>query len=131
MPSNLVQKVKLPAPATAVYSALMNSKKHAAFTSSSARIGTKVGAKIAAYDNYITGYNLDLVPNQRIVQAWRASDWPQGAFSIATFLLEDRKDHTMLVFQQTGVPDEVKKEISQGWKDFYWKPLVDWLKKDR
>ena len=70
-----------------VYEALMDSKKHAAFTGGKASISREVGGSIMAYDEYITGKNIELVPDQKIVQDWRAVDWPEGYYSRVTFVL--------------------------------------------
>ena len=70
-----------------VYEALMDSKKHAAFTGGKADISRAIGGAIMVYDNYATGKNVELVPDKKIVQDWRAADWPEGWFSRVTFEL--------------------------------------------
>ena len=71
-----------------VYEALMDSRKHARFTGAQARISRKAGGKFTAYDGYIEGVNLNLVPDKKIVQSWRGSDWPENHYSMATFSLK-------------------------------------------
>ncbi len=105
----------------------MDSKKHAKFTGSAARISRKVGGKISAYDGYITGENVELVEDKKIVQLWRGSDWPEGVLSKATFSLKKVKGGTKLSFMQTGVPDEQYAPMKQGWIDFYWTPMKEAL----
>ena len=112
-----------------VFEALMDSKKHCAFTSSKVSISRKVGGKFSVYDNYATGKNLILIKDKKIVQTWRASDWPNGHFSKVTFLLTKTKTGTKLTFTQTDVPDDKYKEISKGWYDFYWNPIKIFLEK--
>jgi activator of HSP90 ATPase len=112
-----------------VYEALVDSRKHTKFTGAKARISRKVGGTFSAYGRYIQGINLNLVPDKRIVQAWRGSDWPKGHYSIATFLLKRIKGGTRLVFSQIGVPDREYKGINQGWRDHYWKPMKEMLEK--
>ena len=68
------QTVTLKVPPHEVYEALMDSRKHAAFTGGKAKISRAVGGKFSAYDNYIAGKNVDLVPDKKIVQDWRAVD---------------------------------------------------------
>ncbi len=66
----------------------------------------------------------ELIEGRRIVQAWRASDWPTGVYSIVTFNLDMvKKGKTKLLFTQTGVPNSKHQGITQGWKDFYWRPM--------
>jgi activator of HSP90 ATPase len=106
-----------------VYDALMDSRKHARFTGAQARISRKAGGKFTAYDGYIEGVNLNLVPDKKIVQSWRGSDWPENHYSMATFSLKKCKNGTRLTFTQSGVPDQYYHDISQGWRDYYWKPM--------
>ena len=129
MPKSFRQTCTLPAPPRQVYEALMDSRKHAAFTGEPASISKKVGGKFRAWGTYIEGTNLELVPNRKIVQSWRGSDWPDGVYSKATIVLSASGKKTKLTFTQSGVPDNQVKSIRQGWIDFYWKPLAEWLKK--
>lgn len=110
-----------------VYEALMDSRKHGKFTGGKARISRKVGGKFSVYDGYASGVNLKLVPDREITQTWRADDWPEGYFSRVSFKLTSNRAGTKLVFVQTGVPVEQYADIKQGWIDFYWKPMKEWL----
>jgi uncharacterized protein YndB with AHSA1/START domain len=123
------QTVTIAAPPSAVYTALMSSKEHAAFTHSKTRISPKVGGTFTTGDGYIAGKNLELVPGKKIVQAWRGDEegWPEDHFSIATFSLAAVGKKTRLTFTQTDIPAEFADAIAQGWKDFYWEPLRAYL----
>ena len=44
-------------------------------TGGEASMSDQVGAEVSAWDGYITGRNLELVPGERIVQSWRTSDF--------------------------------------------------------
>ncbi len=123
MPKTVRQSVTLPAKPHDVYEALMDSRKHARFTKSPATISRKVGGKFTAYDGYIEGVNLELVPDKKIVQSWRGSEWPTGHLSKATFALSRVKTGTRLTFTQRGVPDRHYVSIKQGWIDHYWMPM--------
>jgi activator of HSP90 ATPase len=117
--------VRLNAKPRAIYQALMNSKKHAAFTGAPAKIDAKVGGRFAAWGPHLRGVNVELIKNKRIVQAWRAKSWPKSHYSIATFELKRARGGTHLVFTQTGVPARHWRDINGGWKSHYW----DLLKK--
>ena len=88
-----------------VYEALMDSGKHSQFTGGKARISRKVGDKFTAFDGYSEGVNVDLVADKKIVQTWRAADWPEGHYSKVTFSLKEFENGTRLAFTQTGVPE--------------------------
>jgi len=106
-----------------VYELLMDEKKHGALTGSTAKISRKVGGKFSIYDGDLEGTNLELVPDRKIVQSWRSSDWEKSIYSKATFLLEPVGDKTRLTFTQTGVPPEHYEDLKQGWIDYYWAPM--------
>jgi activator of HSP90 ATPase len=112
-----------------VYETLMDSKKHAAFTGGKASISRRIGGSIMAYDNYITGKNIELVPDKKIVQDWRAVDWPEDYFSRVTFELTAIPHGTRLDFTHADVPEGTEKEFTQGWIDNYWEPMKKYLQK--
>lgn len=103
-----------------IYEMLLDSKKHQAFTGSKAFIDRKIGGKFSTWDGYSTGTNVELAEDKKIVLRWRASDWPEGHFSTATFELVKLDGQTKLNFTQEGVPEELYDSVSKGWTDFYW-----------
>ncbi|MDP2666246.1 MAG: SRPBCC family protein [Candidatus Diapherotrites archaeon] len=124
------QTITFSVPPEKVYEALMDSKKHSFFTQSKASISRRVGGSISAYDDYITGKNLELIPGKRIVQSWRASDWEKGEpFSIVRFELEKSRNGTKLVFTHENIPSSHAASIAEGWNAFYWKPMKVFLER--
>ena len=123
------QSVTFKASPHQVYEALMDSRMHARFTRGGARISRKVGGEIMAFDGYVTGRNLELAPDARIVQAWHASDWEPGHMSKVTFRLTPVPGGTRLRFTHSHVPDALIEDIRQGWIDNYWVPLKAMLNK--
>ncbi|MBT3362429.1 MAG: hypothetical protein HN929_13810 [Chloroflexi bacterium] len=121
------QTIDIKASVHDIYEALMDSKKHAQFTGDAADISREVGGKFTAWGDYIDGVNKELVPDSKIVQSWRASDWPEGHYSQVTYAFEKTKEGTRLTFNQTDVPDEFCDSIEQGWQDYYWSPMKEML----
>ncbi len=115
--------VRFKAKPQVIYRALMNAKRHAAFTGAPAKIDPKIGGKIAAWGDHIRGVNVELIKGKRIVQAWRTRHWPKGQYSIATFELRPAGGGTVLTFTQTGVPAKYARKINRGWKTHYWQLL--------
>ncbi len=114
-----------------VYEALMDSRKHSEFTGDKAVISRAVGGKFSAFDGWAEGTNVELVPDRKIVQAWRGSDWPEGHYSQATFALLETAGNTKLTFTQTGVPEEFYEDVKKGWREYYWKPMKAMLEKKK
>jgi activator of HSP90 ATPase len=107
----------------------MDEKKHSELTGSEVQIDQSVGGEFSVYSGDIQGITLELIPDRKIVQSWRYSDWPNDHYSKVTFLLKQVTNGTLLTFTQTGVPEEFYEDIKQGWKDYYWKPMNEMLKK--
>ncbi|HLC93034.1 MAG TPA: SRPBCC family protein [archaeon] len=114
------QIVNFKAEPAQVYEALMDSKKHSKFTESKCIIGKSAGDSFFAYDGYIEGKNIELVPAKRIVQSWRSDGWPQGHYSEVIFEFSKTKTGTELKFTHKGVPENDFEEKSDGWYGHYW-----------
>ncbi len=127
MSKPIQQTVTFKASPHEVYEALMDSQKHAEFSGGKASISREVGGEYSAYDGYITGRNVELVPDRKIVQSWRAVDWPEGHLSTVTFLLLPIPEGTRLNFTHVDVPEGTEAEFGQGWIDNYWEPMKKML----
>src|ERR1700722_12088957 len=88
-----------------------------------AQISAVPGGEFAVFGGYITGRQIELVPNVRIVQAWRTGAWGPGTYSIARFALAPQGTGTLLTFDHTGFPKGEAEHLAQGWKSNYWQPL--------
>lgn len=122
------QKVVISASPDEVYKAYMDAKIHSKFTGGKATIVPKVGGKITAWDNYITGKNLELVKGKRIVQEWKTTEWPDGyPPSILTITLKRAGNKTELTMVHSRVPKAGMKEYADGWKDYYWNLLKEYF----
>jgi len=90
-------------------------------------ISREVGGSFALFGGYITGRHIELVPNERIVQAWRVGNWDAGVYSIARFELVEQGSGTRIVFNHTGFPKGTGEHLASGWKSNYWEPLAKFL----
>jgi len=88
-----------------------------------AEISREVGGAFTLFGGYITGRHVELVPNERIVQAWRTGGWAPGVYSIAKFELVEQGSGTKIVFDHTGFPKGEAEVLASGWKAHYWEPL--------
>jgi uncharacterized protein YndB with AHSA1/START domain len=89
-----------------------------------AEISRHLGGAFALYGGYITGRHIELVPNVRIVQAWRAGEWPPGVYSIVKFELVEQGSGSKIIFDHTGFPKGAAEGLASGWKAHYWEPLA-------
>ena len=128
MSTSIHQEREFDAAPARVYRALIDPAEFSALTGGAAtEIGDEPGAPFSAFGGMITGRQLEVVPERRIVQAWRASGWSEGVYSIARFELEAAGAGTRLVFDHSGFPDGEHDHLAAGWDANYWQPLARYL----
>src|SRR6266849_6893320 len=64
-------------------------------------ISRQVGGAFTLFGGHITGRHIELVPDRRIVQAWRVVDWNPGVYSIVKFELTEQGSSTKIIFDHT------------------------------
>jgi activator of HSP90 ATPase len=87
-------------------------------------IHNQPGGVFTLFGGHISGRFIELVPHQRIVQAWRVATWEPGQYSIARYELSDEGSGAKLVFDHTGFPSDEADHLAQGWNSNYWVPLA-------
>lgn len=87
-------------------------------------IGHEAGGPFVLFGGHIFGRQIELLPNRRIVQAWRVVDWEAGVYSIAKFELRQQGSGTKIVFDHTGFPSGLGQHLADGWKEHYWEPMT-------
>jgi activator of HSP90 ATPase len=121
------QEIDFAASPQRIYEALLDTKQFTAFSGRPAEINREVGGAFSVFNGHIIGRNLELVPNQRIVQAWRVVPWPEGVYSIARFELKAQGSGTHLVFDHIGFPEGLHDHLAEGWDSNYWELLKKYL----
>jgi len=95
-------------------------------------IDPKNGGNFTAWDGYIQGKNLELVPGRKIVQSWRTSEFPsRSPDSRIEILLEGTKSGTKITIAHTNIPDGQGEGYRQGWLDYYFKPMKEYFGKKK
>jgi activator of HSP90 ATPase len=111
-----------------VYDALLDARQFSQLTGGApAEIEQAAGGSFSCFGGMISGRNIELKPNQRIVQAWRAANWPEGVYSVVRFELAGEGAGTKLTFDQSGFPDGQREHLDGGWHKMYWEPLRKYL----
>ncbi|HKC14244.1 MAG TPA: SRPBCC family protein [Vicinamibacteria bacterium] len=121
------QEVDLKASPQRVYEALLDAKQFSTFSGLPAEIRREPGGDFSCFGGHIVGRNVELVANQRIVQAWRVVSWPEGAYSIVKFELKAQGSGTRVILDHRGFPDGLKDHLAQGWKEHYWDTLTKYF----
>ena len=126
------QEIVFKAPRKRVYDAITDEKQFRQVTDfsikgASTEISRDPGGTFTLFGGVILGRHIELVPNERIVQAWREKDWSPGVFSIVRFQLDEQGLNTKLIFDHTGFPQGAAVHLAPGWWSHYWEPLQRYL----
>jgi activator of HSP90 ATPase len=121
---SLKTSITLPLKADKLYKAWLTSKEHSAFTGGEAKVSSKVGGKFTAWGGYITGKNIELKANKKIVQSWRTSEFPENApDSTLEITFEEKNGKTTITLYHYDLQKGDAKKYKDGWRDFYFEPM--------
>jgi uncharacterized protein YndB with AHSA1/START domain len=131
------QEVMLKAPRARVYAVLTDAKLFQQLVllsgavksgmvsaTQAASITSEAGGAFSIFGGHVSGRIIELVPNERVVQAWRPADWAPGLYSIVRFELLESGAGIRLVFDHAGFPKGRAEHLAAGWKANYWEPLA-------
>lgn len=123
---SIQQEVVINCEPSKVYEALTDGSAFSAFTGAPAEIDARDGGAFSCFGGQITGRQIELKQNRRIVQAWRAGPWPDGIYSIVRFTLDPVEEGTKVTLTQSGFPEGTGEHLEGGWHKMYWQPLKDY-----
>jgi uncharacterized protein YndB with AHSA1/START domain len=113
-----------------IYAAWLDSAHHTAITGDAAHIEPFVGGQHSSFDGYAVGSTVELLPGRRIVQTWRATDFPPGSpDSRVEVTLEATVGGTMVTIFHTEIPAGQSDHYRDGWLKYYLEPLKDYFKR--
>jgi activator of HSP90 ATPase len=117
-------EAELPAAPERVYELLTNGAKLGEATGQPGKGGGSAGAYFSLFDGWLDGRQIELIPGERVVQAWRFTDWDPGVYSIVRFSLAAEGSGTKVIVDQHGVPETVQEHVATNWKGFYFDPMA-------
>ena len=123
----LHQEIDIKASRQRIYDALLDSNQFAAFTGMPAEINREPGGTFSVFGGLIIGRNIELVPKERIVQAWRPADWEPGVYTLVRFELKEWASQTKVILDHTGFREGNFRHLDSGWYLRYWEPLRKFL----
>jgi uncharacterized protein YndB with AHSA1/START domain len=125
MPYTFTLTAAIPATPVEIYQAWLDSLGHSEMTGGEASMSDEVGAEVTAWDGYISGRNLELIPGERIVQSWRTAEFGDAdEDSVITVVLQEIGAGTLLTLEHRNVPDEHRSYEEGGWQSNYFEPMI-------
>lgn len=110
----------------AVYRAWTDAAEHSAFTGGAATMDARVGGRFSAWDQYITGENLEIEPGRRLLQSWRTTEFPEGAeASRLEIRFEPEGSGTRVRLAHSQIPEGQGERYRKGWQEHYFTPLAE------
>ncbi len=120
-------KVNFPVEPKKVYQAWLNGAEHSLMTGSLATGTEDLGSAFTAWDGYISGKNLKLIPAEKIVQSWRTTEFTEGQEdSLLEINLRETAEGCELSLFHSNIPDG-QSDYEKGWKDHYFDPMAKYF----
>jgi uncharacterized protein YndB with AHSA1/START domain len=127
MSQNISMSDIIPASPERVYTAWLDAEQHALMTGAAA--SDEGGGRFTAWDGYITGRTVSAVPHEKIVQAWRTTEFPPDApDSMLTITFTAAEGGaTQVSLLQENIPEGQAESYKKGWDEFYFGPMKTWF----
>lgn len=111
----------------AVYKVWLNSRLHSMMTGGEAKVSAEKGKTFIAWDGYISGKNIELLPHSKIVQSWRTTEFDdEDEDSRVEIILESVAEGCKITLIHTNIP-EGHTQYKKGWEDFYFTPMKEYF----
>ncbi len=106
-----------------VFNAWLSSKEHSLMTGGEAKCSQKINQPFEAWDGYISGKNLEIISNQKIVQSWRTTEFTEEEEdSILELNFEEIDGKTIINMKHSKLPAHGEQYVN-GWKEHYFEPM--------
>ncbi len=118
-----ILKTTIKATAKEIYATWLSSEGHTNMTGGKATVSDKIGENFTAWDGYISGKNISLESNCKIIQSWRSSQFEESEEdSIIEISLNETRDETELTLIHSNIP-ESGEHYKKGWDKHYFQPM--------
>lgn len=115
----------IPATPEDVFAALTNTFTIELWTGYKAIMDDQPGTEFSLWDGDITGRNLEVIKDKKLVQEWYFGD--QVEKSLVTIKLFENKKGTQVELIHTNIPDEDYENITEGWINYYFGAIKEFF----
>ncbi len=124
---SFVLKEKFPVSPATIYKAWLDSEDHTGMTGGDARCSDVEGEEFMAWDGYITGKNIRLVKDRKIVQHWRTSEFDDSDPDSELIIeISEVEGGCEVMLTHNGIP-EGQPDYEQGWIENYFIPMKEYF----
>jgi activator of HSP90 ATPase len=118
------REATFPVPPERIYELLTDAARFSIVVNRRGRGGGTEGAWFSLFGDQLEGRQIELVRPERVVQAWRLSEWEQGVYSIVRFTLAPEGPGTRVVVDQDGYPANFHDRLANSWRPMYFEPMA-------
>lgn len=108
-----------------VWRALIDPHEIEGWGAGPAEMDEREGTNFKLWGGDIHGTNIEVIPEEKLVQDWFGGEWPQPSKVTITLNQEGHDCHVELLHE--NIPDEDFEDIKQGWDEYYFGPLKDYV----
>lgn len=114
-----------------VYKAWLNSREQSGMTGGVAMISAVEGGTFTAWDGYISGKNIELLPYSKIVQSWRTTEFDdEDEDSRLEITFKQVNEGCEITLHHTNIP-EGQTQYKKGWEEYYFTPMKKYFGRER
>jgi activator of HSP90 ATPase len=113
--------------ASTLYSAWLDSEVHSEMTGGEANISAIEGESFDAWDGYIWGVTIKLIPNKYIKQIWRTEQFSENQEDsiIELYFEEIESNKTRIILIHSNLTNsKADKAYEKGWVESYFLPMT-------
>jgi uncharacterized protein YndB with AHSA1/START domain len=115
------------APVGKVWQALTDQSLMAKWSGGPATMDARVGGAFSMWDGDVYGTNVELVPEELLVQDWCGGDDPDKPYPVTFTLTKVNQGTTEVSLRHANVPDDEYEDFAEGWIDYYFDPIKELL----
>jgi len=120
-------KEKFDVKPSVLYEAWLDSRKHSEMTGGEAICSNREGDKFTAWDGYISGRNIQLIPAKKIVQCWRTTEFDEVDEDSELILeLNEIEEGCELILTHMNIPGD-QPDYKEGWTEHYFIPMKEYF----
>ncbi|MDB0002501.1 SRPBCC domain-containing protein [Salibacteraceae bacterium] len=113
--------------AKTLYESLLDSTRHSEMTGGTAECSQKENESFTAWDGYISGQNLRLIPHQQVMQSWRTTEFDdKDSDSILEIEFNENKAGCEMIIKHSHIPDG-QSDYKKGWEEHYFEPMTEYF----
>ncbi|MDK2979449.1 MAG: hypothetical protein PWP52_2163 [Bacteroidales bacterium] len=118
----------IPATPEEIFIALTNPFTIELWSGYKAIMDDKEGTEFTLWDGDISGKNLTIEKDKKIVQEWYFGE--QDNRSIVTIKIHEKNKGAQIELNHTNIPDEVYDNIIKGWDEYYFGALKTFFEEE-